>query len=311
MSKALLRWLVAALLRTLKRTARLLPLGVCQWLGRRLGDLVRLLQGRRYRVALENLRIAYGDALTEAERRRIARESFRSFGMLVMEGLKLPQMPPSQLLRRIEWDEDEMTAMMRAIPSEIGLLAITGHIGNFEAPAPLVLQHGRRIVALTRATRDQATWRIIQDLHQRLGVELVALGRSMKPVFTALRSGAAVIILCDQNAGDVTVPFFGQPTGTADGPAKLALRTGAPLLCFACIRLPGGRFRLRFCNPLDTSRTDDEAADVRRIMTEVNRQLELFIREAPEQWLWFHDRWRASPGVKRADAPAPAGHESP
>lgn len=311
MSKAWLRWLVAALLRTLKWTARLLPLGVCQWLGRRLGDLVRLLQGRRYRVALENLRIAYGDTLTEAERRRIARESFRSFGMLVMEGLKLPQMPPSQLLRRLVCDEVELSTLLRALASDAGLLAITGHIGSFEAPAPLVLQHGRRIVALTRTTRDEATWRIVQDLHQRLGVELVALGRSMKPVFTALRNGAAVIILCDQNAGDVTVPFFGRPTGTADGPAKLALRTGTPLLCYACLRLPGGRFKLRFGNPLDTSRTNDEAADVRRIMTEVNRQLELFIREAPEQWLWFHDRWRASPGVKIANAPAQAGQEAP
>ena len=32
-------------------------------------------------------------------------------------------------------------------------------------------------------------------------------------------------------------------------------------------------------------------------MTLINARLEAQIRRNPTQWLWLHDRWKASPGV--------------
>jgi lauroyl/myristoyl acyltransferase len=58
--------------------------------------------------------------------------------------------------------------------------------------------------------------------------------------------------------------------------------------------------------------TGDEKADVERAMTEVNRRLEAIIRRHPEQWFWFHDRWRSSPGVVNpADVPGRAEQSAP
>jgi KDO2-lipid IV(A) lauroyltransferase len=104
-----------------------------------------------------------------------------------------------------------------------------------------------------------------------------------------------VAIVTDQNASDVYVPFFGQPTGTVDGPAKLALRTGAPMLFFMGVREPKGRYRVEVSGYYNAIPTGDNSADIERAMTEVNKHLENFIRKYPEQWLWFHDRWRSSP----------------
>ena len=103
-----------------------------------------------------------------------------------------------------------------------------------------------------------------------------------------------VAIVCDQNANDVTAPFFGYPTGTAGGPARIALKTGAPILFYASVREGNGRYRIFSPGHYDAVPTGDMKADLERVMTEVNRNIEEMIRAYPEQWLWFHDRWRSS-----------------
>ena len=44
--------------------------------------------------------------------------------------------------------------------------------------------------------------------------------------------------------------------------------------------------------PLMLSVTGDRQADVRAITEEINRRLERWVREYPEQWLWVHRRWK-------------------
>ena len=37
--------------------------------------------------------------------------------------------------------------------------------------------------------------------------------------------------------------------------------------------------------------TGNRTADVAALMSTVNRTLESWIRERPEQWFWLHSRW--------------------
>ncbi|HEX2209311.1 MAG TPA: hypothetical protein VHG93_16660, partial [Longimicrobium sp.] len=42
-------------------------------------------------------------------------------------------------------------------------------------------------------------------------------------------------------------------------------------------------------------RTGDLEADVRTLTAELAARLEASIREAPEQYFWFHRRWKSKP----------------
>jgi Kdo2-lipid IVA lauroyltransferase/acyltransferase len=56
------------------------------------------------------------------------------------------------------------------------------------------------------------------------------------------------------------------------------------------LRHPGSRFSLKVV-PIPVPMTDDSEADVRAATAAVQAQFEAFIREAPEQWMWAHNRW--------------------
>ena len=42
---------------------------------------------------------------------------------------------------------------------------------------------------------------------------------------------------------------------------------------------------------LRVPRTKNISEDIRWIMTEMQKQFELWVRDAPEQWMWSNRRW--------------------
>jgi KDO2-lipid IV(A) lauroyltransferase len=263
---------------------------------------MRVLSKKRYGVAIKNLKIAFGDALAAEERERIARESFRHFGMFMIEAMKFPFYRPEAVERLMDVDA-EGAEVFRTMMEEKrkGLIVVTGHLGNFEMLAHWGRSRNHEIIALMREARDRGTTELMAQMRERMGIQLLSLRQSLKPAISGLQRNAIVAIVCDQNAADVFVPFFGHPTGTAEGPARIALMTGAPIWFLFTVRIGGGRYRVIGEGPYWAENTDDMKRDVERIMTEANLQIEKAIRQYPEQWLWFHDRWRSSPAVRELE----------
>jgi Kdo2-lipid IVA lauroyltransferase/acyltransferase len=107
-----------------------------------------------------------------------------------------------------------------------------------------------------------------------------------------LRQGDHLTMLADQKLNDgVPVPFFGRDAMTAPALALLARRFDCDLLPARVERLKGARFRLTVFPPLGLPRSGNAHADVAALLGEVNRTLEGWIRDRPEQWFWLHRRW--------------------
>jgi KDO2-lipid IV(A) lauroyltransferase len=85
--------------------------------------------------------------------------------------------------------------------------------------------------------------------------------------------------------------LFGIKAMTAPAPAQLALRLGCPLIPVRIERTGAGRFRITTQAPLEPPDSGDRRADVARLMLELNRILEDWVRAKPEEWFWLHRRW--------------------
>jgi hypothetical protein len=90
------------------------------------------------------------------------------------------------------------------------------------------------------------------------------------------------------------VPFFGRPVATTPALSMAAVRTGAPTLVVVALR-ENGRLRFRVEGPFEVADTGDRQRDLWNHTARVTAALERIIRQAPEQWLWLHRRWKLAP----------------
>ncbi len=282
------------LIRLLAGPIRTLPLPMARAFGVGLAWVAFRTVGRYRRVARKNLALIYPEK-PAPEREQMARAVFRHFGCMAGEFLKLPRLDKAMVERMVVVEGEEN--LRQALARGKGVLLITGHFGNWEFMARWLSSHGYPINVVARDARDPTATKLLTDTREGNGAQVLYRGNSARAVLQCLKKNEIVALLPDQNAADVFVPFMGKRTGTVDGPAIIHLKMGAPLLFSWCIRLPDNRFQLTFEPPEVVLSTGDKSADVERTMTLINARLEAQIRRNPTQWLWLHDRWKASPGV--------------
>jgi KDO2-lipid IV(A) lauroyltransferase len=291
-----------ALARTLETAVATLPEGGADAVGRRVGRIVHGL-GIRRKVVEANLRLAYPRA-DDAWIEHTTRAAYEHLGREAAAILRLSKLSPEAVVERTDVGDD--WAKLEATLSEgRGAILYTGHYGNWEIAAAAVAARGIPIAAIVRRQGNRLVDARLDGLRRRLGVETIYQSEAPARVPRVLRKGGIVGIVGDQDArrAGIFVPFFGHPASTHRGPALFALKLRAPV--FACVarRLPGGAVRYQVSGQaVATPRTGDLEADVAALTAALAARLEAEIREAPEQYFWFHRRWKSKPPPEPAAA---------
>jgi KDO2-lipid IV(A) lauroyltransferase len=74
--------------------------------------------------------------------------------------------------------------------------------------------------------------------------------------------------------------------------ARAARKTGAPVVPTFAIRQAPGRYALRYETPVLVNELTGAEREDQPLTARFMGILEAAIRKNPEQWLWYHDRWR-------------------
>jgi KDO2-lipid IV(A) lauroyltransferase len=284
----------AALVAVLLLAARVLPCRLLLGLGDWLGRLGSRFEGRRRGVTIENLRAAFGDELSDAEIRALARECWRHFGRVSMETVAL-RVTHENLERLVEIEGLEH--VRAAYARGRGVLLFTGHLGNWELLSQVHGLLGMKMTAVARPIDNPWVDRMLNRLRSRTGIRVVHKRNAMRDMVRTLRAGEGVGLLIDQDARHqgIFVPFFGRPASTTPALALLALRTGAPVIPFSCLARGDGRYRIVYEPEVEVRASDDRDADVVRLTARCTAILEAWVRNDPARWLWMHRRWKTTP----------------
>lgn len=289
----------ALMARALFGATRAMPWPGGLGVGAALGDAAHAL-GLRRRVAEQNLAMAFPER-SAAERGAILAAHYREVGRIAAEYARLPELAHArdgEVVGEIHGLEHFEAMRGR------GAIVMTGHYGNFELFGSYFTRLNP-IDFVVKPLSNPRTEALVADLRRRAGVGSIPLGGGLKAIFKALRAGRWVAMLADQDARrhGVFVPFFGRLASTPEGPARIALQTGVPILMGFIRRRADGLHRVDF-EAAHFPEGEATEENVRELTAWHTARLEREVREHPEQWFWLHRRWKTAPPTN-GDSHAP------
>lgn len=185
----------------------------------------------------------------------------------------------------------------RALAKGNGVVAVAGHLGNWELFAQVIAAAGYPITSIASPLYDPRLTRLINKFRTAFGMHL--LWRKDEGVFKEIlkvfKDNGVLGLLIDQDTRvrGAFVPFFGRPAHTPTAAASLALKSGADIVVGRTWR-EKGQHRIELELLPKPQNLDQEAATL-ELTTRITSWLESAIREHPEQWVWLHNRWKKQP----------------
>jgi len=296
--------LIAKALDVVLAATRMIPPGFAFWAGGVLGWWFGHLPMRDQRRARANLRRAFPER-DEAWIERTTRHCFRHFGRMALWSMATVTLPPRRLLRTmvIEGREHFMD-LMRASHRGQGTVLFTGHYGNWELMARAGAQY-LPLSVIGKRLRNAQLDALVVRIRASGGARVLYQDEDVRTLVRELRRGRVLCTLADQDIPRMTgihVPWFGVPAHTPVAPAALVMLGSGQVQAAFCFAY-GGRWVMHLSPRRHIPRGSDRQASIRAITTWITAYEEALVRRHPEQWVWWHMRWRTQPP---AAAPLPA-----
>ncbi|MBN1899908.1 lysophospholipid acyltransferase family protein [Candidatus Sumerlaeota bacterium] len=296
--KAFLHLMEYAGLKTLYSTFRLVPFQTCMRLADFFSPALALSIPFRKKIILENLRRAFPDK-SERFLRHLLKKIYRNFYLFMMEFIHFEKRSREELSGQfVEFIGEEY--IREAGVGDKGFLIITGHLGNWELMGAYFASRDYRFSVLAKPVHNPYIDKLITRVREEKGIHVISTRNlDLKSIFKTIREGNGLVFLADQDArrDGIFIDFFGTPASTFTGPAVLSLRTGLPLLPVFDVRKDLLTHKVIFYPPIYPPSGDREKA-ILKIMTDYTRILEDVIRKYPDQYFWFHRRWKTRPKCK-------------
>jgi KDO2-lipid IV(A) lauroyltransferase len=270
--------------------ARLLPRRVMYWVGDRVARLYYEKDERARNAVAGNLlriRAFKGCEPRASEIDSLALLVFRGLARNFIDFFHFRRLSP-HAYRRL-FTVDGLRHLDAAHALGRGVIVTSGHFGAFEMAVFVVIARGYRVSEIVRPWEDPRANALFARQRARRGVDVIHLGNAAAGSLKALRDGRIVAILgdIDYTQRDDRTVFMGAEARLPLGPARLSVKTGAPLVPFFVSRLPDHRYAVRFCPP----KVSTPGTGLEVVRTYVVRVLEEAIRENPHLWILFFDFW--------------------
>jgi len=268
--------------------------GLCQLVA---GAFYRLGVGRR-RITLNNLLFAFPEK-PKKERVKIARAAYSHFGEMIAESAMVlaGKIDRDKLIEMV--DGTDMQKLLNLEQNtKTGILAITGHLGNFELMSHYTGTQSVRQghVVARKGSNQLIDDQIVTPMRESFGNRVIYKKRALPQVARALKKGEHVGLLIDIKSGPeqgVPVTFFRKETFAIKSSAYLQIKLGIPVVPITMARIAPRCYKLVAGDPVEWADNGESVDEQIKKLTQLHQTaLEKLIRRYPEQWLWMHNRWR-------------------
>ncbi|KQC07547.1 MAG: hypothetical protein APR54_00865 [Candidatus Cloacimonas sp. SDB] len=269
------------------RIFRLFPYGVNRFVITRLFIFAGMVIGIRKQVAERNLHMVFPEK-SRKEIAKIMREMYRHLGLTAAETYFADI--------NDQYDQFEVEGgehLEKALALGRGVILASGHFGNWELAGRYIARTNKLSVIYKKLRNryfDEFNNRIRNDEN----CVLIEKKRALRKILKLLTQEYIVTIMLDQNARKkgIIIDFMGYPASTYNGTAKIAIKTGTPIVPGVALRKENGSNYLKFEPMIEVEQFDNSENSVKELTQIVSKKIENYVFKYPEQWFWVHRRWR-------------------
>ena len=203
---------------------------------------------------------------------------------------RLPDWTAERISKTVTTTNEHL--LLDAIEAGKGAIVTLPHVGNYDHAAAYFCGKGARIVTVAEHLKPEALFKKFMDYRAAFGMEALPLdGRVIPTLAQRLRSGCVVALAADRDLSrtGIDVTFFGGPARMPAGPAILALKTDAPLICVMISYTETGIHIDFELVPIPTEGSENE-----RVAQIVQNSADLFaqgIARFPHDWHMMQRIW--------------------
>jgi len=202
---------------------------------------------------------------------------------------------PKELNKLVPMTE-QMEDFIQLSNQNQGYLVVAPHLSNFDLVVSRLVRGGFNGRVLSYPN-PASGYQLQNEIRKSYGLKLSHLGDSgiEKEIIDYLKAGGVVATGVDRPVPRRKkrhyVNFFGRPSPLPLGYITTALAADVPIIVVTAYMLPDGRYGFKKSQPIHLREFDNKLENILRNAERVLEEIELFIKQTPEQWLMYYPAW--------------------
>jgi len=269
-----------------------LPRFVAHALAGIIGWLLYTIPGSRKRLVLSNLHHAFPEKKS-SWRRKIARRSCQSVVELGMFLLASPYFSKKRMRESFSLADRFYTTFRDIAERKKPIVVVIPHFTHADAISMIPCLTDAAIPetgTIYRPLKNAAIEQWVRETRSKFGVKMLSRKEGFSEAIEILRSGGAVAVLFDQNAGyqGILTTFMGRLASSTELPGLLAKKFNADV--YAAYTNRKGFWQAE----IDIEKIDCDSSESHNVVFAAGKWLEEKLRSSEVNcgdWLWLHNRW--------------------
>jgi len=184
---------------------------------------------------------------------------------------------------------------LEALAENKGVILISAHYGCWELLGNLITQNfANKLALIVQKPSEESIDLFFTKLRKQAEIETFYNNsyNSLKKMLKILENNGCIGMLIDQHgeSEDVSGTFFGKTVSLPSGAAYFSAKTGAVIVPVFIRRISGEKHKITFFPFLSTKR-GNKVKEISKISQELYLIIEKVIKENPDEWLWFYERF--------------------
>ena len=246
--------------------------------------------------ALNNLKLIYGNDLTESQQIKIAKKAFTEMIMSFFDYMAYSHLKnKKRFFKLIEVVGEEN--LKAAYSRGKGVICLIPHLSSWEFAAITPPMLGYETSAASKAMKMKFLEMLMVRFRGKRGMKNITREGSYNALVEILKNKECLIIMIDQDTKvkGVFVDFLGKTAYTPLGASRLLADTDAALVPMVMTRKEDNNYRFIIYPELPVVSTGNKENDLIENTKNQNKILGDMVRKFPTQWVWMHERWKTTP----------------